>query len=479
MHEESKIPKFAVLGHPNEGKSSVVSTLAEDDSVKISPYPGETVKCRSFPVIIDGVEMIRFIDTPGFQVPQKTLAWFKKQENDANDIVARFIEENRENDRFRDECELFLPVADGAGIIYTADGSRPLRKNDLIEMEILKRTGLPRIAIINSKTDDHQYAADWKEAFSEHFDSVLFFNAHNAVYLERISLLEKLKDVFTGIGPSIEKVIDAFKLDWSKRNAMTSELLSDMIEDCLTYQVASRCPDKDLIEEEKQLLLKKWINGIEVIEKGTHQKIRKLFKHNIFNIDLPADSILSKDLFDSSTWKLLGLTKGQLTATAATIGGAAAAVIDIALAGHSFGLFALLGSVAGAGSALLGAEKIGKTKVVGKKLGGYELQIGPNKNIQFMYVLMDRALVYYSHIINWAHGKRDYSNKAHLLGEKNTKKEGFTSYFSKETQSVFNTYFKEIVSKDSDNVRNAKREAVSVFKGLLDDIPEDLRSLKD
>ena len=27
------IPVFAIIGHPNEGKSSVLSTLAEDDSV--------------------------------------------------------------------------------------------------------------------------------------------------------------------------------------------------------------------------------------------------------------------------------------------------------------------------------------------------------------------------------------------------------------------------------------------------------------
>ena len=38
---DNKIPEFAIVGHPNEGKSSVVSTLAEDDSVRISAYPGE------------------------------------------------------------------------------------------------------------------------------------------------------------------------------------------------------------------------------------------------------------------------------------------------------------------------------------------------------------------------------------------------------------------------------------------------------
>lgn len=36
------IPVFAVIGHPNEGKSSVVATLVENDRIRISPVPGET-----------------------------------------------------------------------------------------------------------------------------------------------------------------------------------------------------------------------------------------------------------------------------------------------------------------------------------------------------------------------------------------------------------------------------------------------------
>ncbi len=59
------IPEFAVLGHPNEGKSAVVSTLTEDDQVRVSPVPGETTVCRTYTVKIDGKEIIRFVDTPG------------------------------------------------------------------------------------------------------------------------------------------------------------------------------------------------------------------------------------------------------------------------------------------------------------------------------------------------------------------------------------------------------------------------------
>ncbi|MDD2400395.1 MAG: 50S ribosome-binding GTPase, partial [Sulfurovum sp.] len=44
-------PKFAVVGHPNKGKSSIVSSLALDDSVEISDTPGTTVRKCSFPLM--------------------------------------------------------------------------------------------------------------------------------------------------------------------------------------------------------------------------------------------------------------------------------------------------------------------------------------------------------------------------------------------------------------------------------------------
>lgn len=64
------IPVFAVIGHPNEGKSSVVATLVENDRIRISPVPGETVRAQEYPVIIDGEPCIVFVDTPGFQNPR-------------------------------------------------------------------------------------------------------------------------------------------------------------------------------------------------------------------------------------------------------------------------------------------------------------------------------------------------------------------------------------------------------------------------
>jgi hypothetical protein len=73
-------------------------------------------------------------------------------------MLAAFIEAHRDDPAFRDDCELLGPVAAGAGVIFVVDGSRPLRHVDRAEMEILRLSGAPRMAVINCKEEE---AAIW------------------------------------------------------------------------------------------------------------------------------------------------------------------------------------------------------------------------------------------------------------------------------------------------------------------------------
>ena len=111
------IPRFAVVGHPNKGKSSIVSTLAEDYDVAIADTPGTTTESRTFPMRVDGEVLYELIDTPGFQRPRQVLAWLQDHSGGAHDradTVARFVEAHNIDDRFHDECELLAPLVEGA-----------------------------------------------------------------------------------------------------------------------------------------------------------------------------------------------------------------------------------------------------------------------------------------------------------------------------------------------------------------------------
>ena len=146
------VPTFAVVGHPNKGKSSIVSTLAQDDSVRVAPEPGTTTECRAYPMRVDGEVQYVLVDTPGFQRARRALEWMRARETHAGAhraVVEAFVAEHRATSRFRDECELLAPVLAGAGILYVADGARPYGPDFDAEMEILRWTGQPSMALIN------------------------------------------------------------------------------------------------------------------------------------------------------------------------------------------------------------------------------------------------------------------------------------------------------------------------------------------
>ncbi|NOQ45392.1 MAG: DUF3482 domain-containing protein [Desulfobulbaceae bacterium] len=457
------VPEFAVVGHPNEGKSSVLSTLAEDDSVRISPVPGETTECRGFPVIIDGREIIRFIDTPGFQNPRNTLRWMQNYEGPDEDMVKEFTYAHGNDPVFHDDCELLSPLIDGAGIIFVVDGSRPVRNVDRAEMEILRLTGRPRMAIINSKEDDTAYLAQWQNEFRKHFNSIRIFNANRATYAERISLLESLKSIDQDLQDVLEIVISAFKQDWAARNQRTADAIVSMLTDILSYRRTAPCPDGTDESALREKLHGKYVRFVSGEEQKTYRQIRSFFKHNIFNYDLPDHSILQEDLFSARTWQFLGLSRTQLVMAGALGGAAIGAGVDVAAGGITFGVFSTLGGVIGAaGTALKGKEFLSGVRLLGIKLDHQKLQVGPVNNIQFLYILLDRALIFYSHIINWAHGRRDYPEST-PMGEDSGMKQGYTTGWDRAARKTCETFFQAIQGDDQD----AREQAGSALKKML------------
>ncbi len=455
------VPAFAIIGHPNEGKSTIVSTLAEDDSVCVSPVPGETRECMEFPVMVDGKEIIRFIDTPGFQNPRKTLEWIHNHDDAHSGTLKAFISEKQSDADFADECKLLTPVSQGAGIIYIVDGSRPLRKTDIIEMEILRLTGQPRIAIINSKDDDTVFIQEWKTEFLKHFNSVRLFNGHTATYLERIELLESLKAIFQDWEIALSQVISAFRDDWAHRNRTVAEIITDVIIHSISYKMSAKTADDTKIKTLKQKQLSEYKKDITAFEKEACQHIRKLYKHNIFDYSLPPASLLHSDLFDEESVRLLGLKPNQIAIAGGVTGGLAGAAADIAAHGLTFGIFTTIGGAAGAGYAYIKREKMVRTRVGGFNIGKRKITTGPCKNIQFMYVILDRLLLYYAHVINWAHGRRE-GRLMQTGGDKNNK-QGFVSDIPDKTRKTFDRLFSSITGKGEPN----EQEVITELEKLL------------
>ncbi len=458
---------FAVVGHPNEGKSSVVSTLTEDDSVRITSTPGETVVCRAFPVIIDGRELVRFVDTPGFQSPRATLEWL--QAHPGPDMLQAFIRSHAHDPLFSGECELFKPLVEGSEIIYVLDASRPLRSVDIAEMEILRSTGIPRMAIINNKEEDERYVAAWRDELRKHFNAVRIFNAHLATYAERIALLASLKSIDQEWEAPLGQVIRALEEDWLKRITQTAWLITRMIGEALSYQVSQDFPHGQEPHDLLPTLTHAYREHISRLERDTHLEIRALFKHNIFDYRLPEQSVQGDDLFQERTWRMLGLTPVQVAAAGAVAGSGIGLGIDAAVGGTSLGAFALVGGLLGAGTAIFGGKRMITYEIKGPQLGRFQIKkpignkvliVGPNRNTQFPFVLLDRALIFVANTINWAHARRDVS-----LDAVDTHA-GFVARLSDAQSKVCHAYFQAARADDE-----AKREAqAESMAGMLIDL---------
>ena len=470
------IPEFAILGHPNEGKSSVVSTLAEDDSVRVSSTPGETRECRSFPVVIDGKEVIRFVDTPGFQNPRQTLAWMKNFQAASDDpgstrqMIEAFVQRHRGDPAFANDCELFTPVIRGAGILFVVDGSRPVRNADRAEMEILRLTGRPRMAIINNKADDFNHLEQWKNEFRKNFNAIRVFNAHTATYAQRIALLESLKSIDQDWEPALARVIEAFQKDWEHRIGICAETLCMMFAECLEFSISKSFSEKSDEKKVMKALQEKYAGAIRTIERRAHQQIRRLFKQNLFDIDLPDHSMLQEDLFSQQTWQVLGLSAKQLITAAGLAGGAMGAAMDAAAAGLTFGIFTAAGGVLGAGLAAVGGGKrLAKARISGLKLGGWQLTLGPTRDLRFFFILIDRSLLFFEHIINWAHGRRAYPKVVDkAAGDPGQK--GFTAGWDNTTRRLCSEYFQAIKNSDARRKEIAAKHFMEQLKAVLRNI---------
>jgi len=411
--KHSEYPSFALVGHPNKGKSSIVSTLAYDDSVGISATPGETTQTREYPLKLDGEIQYRLYDTPGFQSPRRVLQWLKTHETTSSEhpaVIKKFIAQNRNNDRFRDEIELLTPISNGAGIVYVVDASKPYSEEYESEMEILRWSGRPSIALINT-IDKEDYTGQWQKALNQHFKMVRKFNPMSVSFQDKIDLLEALSHLDADWTVSLKKSITILKQYHEQLIAETALLITDNIYHSIVHKTRSS-PFKDAIDmQEKERLSEQYINDLVGFEYGLQKKVEKLWGHRQLRTRSEREGFYAIELFSEESRKVFGLSRSSLAMVGAAVG---------AGAGGSIGLFAVpvdggattllgasVGAVAGAVSGLFGYGKYLNIMTLGGIFGTKRLQIGPMKDENFPFILLARCIHHAIVIANRSHAKRD------------------------------------------------------------------------
>lgn len=402
-------PSFAVVGHPNKGKSSIVSTLAFDDSVQISDTPGTTTKKRSFPLSVDGRVLYELFDTPGFQRARSVLAWLQKHEVTADkrpQIVQAFINKHKKDPRFNDEIELLEPIMNGAGIIYVVDGSKPYGEEYEAEMEILRWTGQPSMALINL-IDDANYVEEWKRALGQYFKMVRLFNPMKATFPQHLSLLESIAQLKEEWIAPVNESIRLFKVYHEQMFEQTAQSITNLLYRSLSHIERLPIISEEAKEAERALILERYKAKLRAFEEVSQHRVERIWHHE--NLEKAQQALLFEemDLFSKESASLFGLSRKELLLTGATGGAVTGAGVDLLFGGSTLFLGSAIGAVVGGTGAFFGFEELSDVKVLGQKLGKRYLEAGPMKNVNFPYILLNRALFHAVKVASRSHALRD------------------------------------------------------------------------
>jgi hypothetical protein len=110
-------------------------------------------------------------------------------------------------------------------------------------------------------------------------------------------------------------------------------------------------------------------------------------------------------------------------------------------------------------------------KVKGIKIGGYQIRIGPMDNPQLMFVLIDRALIFYAHVINWAHGRRGLARPEDKVDPSTLlSKTGYTADWTNTERKTALRYFKMIRQGSTFTDDDVRHGLFLVIKANLDAI---------
>ncbi len=405
----NKHPKFAVVGHPNKGKSSIVASLAQDDSIKISDTPGTTTQSRSLPLEVDGEILYELYDTPGFQRPREVLEWLRSHDVPAHkraDVVREFINQHKNSDRFHDEIELLRPIMDGAGILYVVDGSKPYGVEYEAEMEILRWCMQPSMALINhiGKSD---YSSEWRAALGQYFRIVKSYNPMNSDPRQQFELLEAMVQLDENWREPLQRSIKLFKKLREQRVWQSKDVIVAEIVESLRLKERLSIKGESASDAQKANLENRYKNHLREIETRAQHQIEKLWHHTHLQKEIAPQPLNDLDLFSQESASIFGLTRKEMVMTGMLTGAAAGAGIDLLFAGHTLLLGGLIGGAVGAVGAYVGFDELSEMRVLGQQIGSRYLEIGPMQNRNFPYILLGRALYYLHALTQRSHAKRD------------------------------------------------------------------------
>ena len=417
MHDN--YPSFVLVGHPNKGKSSIVSTLAYDDRVEVSNIPGETKKTKYHPLKLGDEILYKIYDTPGFENAKRALYWLEKNETTSSEhsiILKRFVEEHKNTSHFQEEIELLNPIVNGGAIIYVVDGSTPYKEEYEAEMKILSWSGNPSMALIN-KIGNKNYVTDWKNALNQHFKSIREFNPMHVNLEEKLKLLDTFAVMNQDWESSIKLAMEALIHKNDRMFYDTAKIIEGNIRKSITYTVTSSLIKTDITDNDKKKYEERYKKHLIKFEHQSQKKVQELWGH--YRLDSSMEKFKFLNELFSEDFSKDGLIKKSFimlsTISSAAIAGATGFTFSAPTSMFDFGattaltttLSAIGGGAVGLATSVLSYDEFINSTTIGKILSEKRFQVGPMKNDNFIFILSSRAIQHALAVSTRSHAKRE------------------------------------------------------------------------
>ena len=466
-------PVLVVVGHPNKGKSSIVSTLAQDDSVRIAPQPGTTIKSRRFPMRVDEQVLYTLVDTHGFQRARRALQWLQQHATNVAEhpaTVQQFVAQHQGKALFRDECELLAPIVERGGMLYVVDGSKPFGPEYEPEMDILRWTGQPSMALINP-IGQADYMDQWEAALGQYFKIVRVFDAMTAEFDKLLELLRAFGQLREDWRDPMERAVQHLERDRTHCRQLAAETVADMLIDMMTLSVGKNLRPEDDPEAHKPALEKAYQDRLRAIEQKARNTVERIYAHDHIERHENEQAILQQDLFAPDSWHLFGQSKWRLASLAAAGGATAGGMFDASVGGASFLLGAAIGGIVGGALGWRAAAWSSRYQLFNlpgmEKLGfsGKRLQCGPTTHRNLPYVALGRARLHHDLIARRTHAQREA-----LIINPNQQTEGALNPLDGTLGKRFEGCFTQLrkATGNPERVLNAKTALVEAITALLE-----------
>lgn len=272
-----KVATVSVIGRPSSGKSTLVNTICEMKVSITSPVP-QTTRNKIRGIYTDQRGQLVFTDTPGYHLSDKEI-----------------------NRRMQEVT--ISSLKDSDLILYLVDGKRKSGKEEDAVSEMVRRSGVPSVAVVNKKdilTEDEKLRA--KEYLNERLPEVpvLFASAKDDDGVDEI-LIELFKKAKEG-----ELLYDESQYTDQDLEFRISEIIREKtistLSDELPHVIFVDVSDLEWNEETRTVWIRAFINveregqkgfivgkgGANIKRIGTEarKEIRRIFPQSTVRLDL-------------------------------------------------------------------------------------------------------------------------------------------------------------------------------------------------